>query len=512
MPPDTHALRDRIGQLIMPRLEVDRFATDPGYAKRIESLVHGSLAGGFCIFGGTAELVANTIRQLQSQANGPLLFSCDCEFGLPMRLTAGGTEFPDAMAIAKTGKPRFAYDVGKAIGSEMRSLGLSWNFAPVADVNSNPANPIINTRAFGDDPETVAKYAVEFMHGLQGAGVAATAKHFPGHGDTELDSHRELPFIEKDWNEFNAVELPPFETLIRSGVDSVMTGHLAAPKLAKYFGASLDEQQFPATLSLILTTKLLREQLHFDGVIVTDALEMHAITKHFGKEEAAVQAFAAGADILLMPPDPPAAHTTIAAAVQSGAIPLERIRESLERIEHLQQRISSASSNVNAGKLRSFAEKHRALAGEIGSRAIELEGTLNPSSANVLIVADDRPMVMEKARFFANSIRSSSRNVEIITTDESSLDSIECDENTILAFFYRARGYVGEQIAPRSVPMLAREIAESVQGQGITLRGLILFGSPYLDRQFQTAAGFILKTFSESMPSIRAVLKMMGNE
>src|SRR5665213_855365 len=228
-----------IGQLIMPRLDAQAFSEDKEYAERIELLVREARAGGFCVFGGTPEMVARATKKLQAIAIAsempPLLFSCDCEFGLPMRLTGGGTEFPDAMAIAKTGEPKLARDVGSAIAREMRSIGLGWNFAPVADVNSNPANPIINTRAFGGDPKTVAIFAAEFMRGLQSEGVAAAGKHFPGHGDTAVDS--------------------------------------------------------------------LRERLGFDGVIVTDALEMHAITEHFGPEEAAIRAFRAGADILLLPLD-----------------------------------------------------------------------------------------------------------------------------------------------------------------------------------------------------------------
>src|SRR5665213_2793670 len=149
-----------IGQLIMPRLDVQAFSEDNEYAERIEHLVREARAGGFCVFGGTPKMVARATKQLQAfaiaSAAPPLLFSCDCEFGLPMRLTGGGTEFPDAMAIAKTGEPKLARAAGSAIAREMRAIGMHWNFAPVADVNSNPANPIINTRSFGDDPETVA--------------------------------------------------------------------------------------------------------------------------------------------------------------------------------------------------------------------------------------------------------------------------------------------------------------------------------------------------------------------
>ncbi len=503
-----------IGQLIMPRLDVPAFSDDSEYMRRIESLVREARVGGFCVFGGTPELVARTTKKLQAVAIAsdiaPLLFSCDCEFGLPMRLTNGGTEFPDAMAIAKTGDTQFARAVGRAIAREMRAIGLVWNFAPVADVNSNPANPIINTRSFGDDSETAAVFAVEFMRGLQSEGVAATGKHFPGHGDTSVDSHLELPFIDKNWEEFNAIELPPFKALMEAGVHSIMTGHLAAPNLAEYLGANIEDRNLPATLSHAITTTLLRKQMGFDGIIVTDALEMHAITHHFGPEEAAVRAIAAGADVVLMPLDAIQTGMAIEQAVTTGKLELEMIRERAMRVYKLKERTAITASAIDAARLTELAKEHSLLAEEIAEKAIETNGPVDMRGANLLILADDRPTALEKANAFARSMRSIFASARIVTPNEWRECAVEFDGDTILATFHRARGYIGNNSAKLTIPAVVREIAESLAGRGLALRGLILFGSPYLDMEFQrTPPDFVLKTFSESGASIRAAVKSL---
>jgi len=504
-----------IGQLIMPRLDVQAFSDDKAYARNIESLAHEARAGGFCVFGGTPELVAQTIRTLQAIAlaagTPPLLFSADCEFGLPMRLS-GGTEFPDAMAIAKAGELKLARAVGSAIAREMKAIGLAWNFAPVADVNSNPKNPIINTRAFGDDPKTVATFAAEFMRGLQDEGVAAAGKHFPGHGDTSIDSHRELPFIEKNWEEFNAIELPPFKAIIEAGVSSIMTGHLAAPTLAEFLGASGDEQKLPATLSQTLTTTLLRERLGFGGVIVTDSFEMHAITEHFGSEEAVVRAIAAGADLVLMPLNALRAGIALEKAVNDGQLDRKTIRDRVARIQKLKQQTAITPASIDATRLAEYATEHLALANEIAGKAIEVKGHIDLSESKLLILTDDRSDALEKAKAFSESIRSNFNSIEIIIPNAWPDHSVDLGENTILATFHRARGYLGTNNESRTIPAIVREIAASLGGRGLAPRGLILFGSPYLDLEFQTRPAFVLKTFSESRASIRAAAQTLRSQ
>ncbi len=497
-----------LGELIMPRLEIGRYTDDPEYVSQIHRLIEDHLVGGFCVFGGTIESVVNSIDELQNIAlrigRIPLIFSADCEFGLPMRLTEGGTEFPDAMAIAKTGEPELAYAAGQAIAREMRTLGLTWNFAPVADVNSNPKNPIINTRAFGDDPETVQVFAVAFMMGLQSEGVAATAKHFPGHGDTSVDSHRELPFINRNWREFNAIELPPFQSLIDAGVMSVMTGHLAAPKLAEHFGSKPETAGYPATLSKSITTNLLRDYLHFDGIIVTDALEMRAIADHFGSGEAAVLAFEAGADILLLPAEARIAYEALVEAVRSGRITEQECRIRHERLHKFRRSLATPTTNLAA--FNAMQSDHLKLAKEIADKAIECQGQIKTQGANLLIICDDRPLARKKGERFETLMQPFVKTSQVVTASKWNDSEHSFDENTIIATFHRARGYISNVETTKTLPGIVEEIGSSLEGRGIILKGLILMGSPYLDEAFLSRPQFIIKTYSESAASIEAVV------
>lgn len=498
----------------MPRLEITAYLNDEQYAESVKHLVKNQMAGGFCIFGGSAADVARVIIELQGIAASigrtPLLFSCDCEYGLPMRLTEGGTEFPDAMAIAKTREPELSYKTGQAIAREMRALGISWNFAPVADVNSNPHNPIINTRSFGANTDVVAEFASEFMLGLQSEGVAASAKHFPGHGDTSVDSHQELPIIERDFESISTLELPPFEALIKRGVWSVMTGHLAAPKLAAHFGASGEEQNLPATLSYALTTKLLREHFGFDGVIVTDAFEMRAITERFGADEAALLAIEAGTDVLLMPIDPITTYNALADAVKSGRISSNNIQERVDRIQLLKERTRIDISEINPERLVEYAQEHSRLANEIAYKSIELIGNVKLNGASMIILTDDRPDAVNKAKTYETMMKPFVSSIKIITPANWMREPMQIGKDSILATFHRMRGYVNAEIAVVSVPSVVRELAALCNT--IALRGMILFGSPYLDAEFEIPPAFVMKTFSESSASVAAAAERIQQQ
>ena len=235
-------------------------------------------------------------NQLQRAAKVPLLVAADFETGTSMRL-ADGTAFPSAMAVAATGDPYDAYTVGKITAIEARAAGLNWIFAPVADVNGNPDNPIINTRSFGEDPQRVAEFVTQFIRGVEDNGALATAKHFPGHGDMNVDSHLSVPVVPGDIAELNRVELVPFRAAIAAGVGAVMSGHLAVPALEP-------DTDVPATLSHRMLTDLLRKKLGFHGIEVTDALDMGGVTTIDSPPNVAVRAINAGIDVLLIPPDP----------------------------------------------------------------------------------------------------------------------------------------------------------------------------------------------------------------
>ena len=283
--------------------------------------------GGVILLGGSAPEVALRCEQLQSWARLPLLLCADVEEGVGQRFE-GASWLPPPLAIGRLfGKaPQQACALaerhGRCTGREARALGLNWVLGPVCDVNNNPANPVINVRAWGEDPSTAAALAAAFVRGVRAEGVLSCAKHFPGHGDTSDDSHLALPLLPHSRERLNAVELPPFAACIAAGVDAVMTGHLVLPAL---------DAERPATLSKALLTDLLRHDLGFNGLVVTDALVMEAISGHYGPAEAAVLALEAGADLVLMPADAQAAIHAIAAAVEAGRLSLGQLEASAER-------------------------------------------------------------------------------------------------------------------------------------------------------------------------------------
>ncbi|WP_244312990.1 glycoside hydrolase family 3 protein [Microbispora hainanensis] len=282
---------------------------------------------------GASQVAALTTGLREAAARSgkaPLMIGVDQENGLVSRLKSVVTTFPGASDIGKTRKPANARDVARATGEELRDLGISLDFAPVADVNVNPRNPVIGPRAYGSDPGKVAAMVGAAVDGFHAAGVASVAKHFPGHGDTSVDSHTGLPVIMHSKTEWRKLDAPPFREAIAHGVDAIMSAHLVMPKL--------DPSGDPATLSPRILTGLLREELGFDGVISTDALDMAGVRKKYGDAEVAVRAVLAGADILLMPPNLPKAYDAVLAAVKSGRISERRLDQSVLRILRLKEK------------------------------------------------------------------------------------------------------------------------------------------------------------------------------
>ena len=283
--------------------------------------------GGVILLGGSAEDLRLRCERLRRWAGQPLLLCADVEEGVGQRFEGASWLVPPLALGRLYGRDpqraeALAERYGRCTGRQARLLGLNWVLGPVCDVNNNPANPVINVRAWGETPAAAGALAAAFVRGCQAEAVLACAKHFPGHGDTSSDSHLELPLLPHDRARLEAVELPPFQAAIAAGVASVMTAHLQLP--------ALDAQQ-PATLSEAVLSGLLRRDLGFNGLVVTDALVMEAISAHHGPAEAAVLAFCAGADLILMPADAEAALAGLEQAVRSGRISPERLQASLER-------------------------------------------------------------------------------------------------------------------------------------------------------------------------------------
>jgi beta-N-acetylhexosaminidase len=317
-------LKQKCAQLVMPAIY--RGALNPAskeYSKIFE-LVQDYGIGGVVLFQGNSQDQKNMIWRLQSLSRFPLLVAGDYENGLGMRID-DAVSFPHGMAIGATKNPDFAYQVGKTTAIEGRKIGINFNLAPVADVNDNPLNPIINIRAFSQDKNIVSSFVKAFIKGSDDGKMLTSVKHFPGHGNTLIDSHEDIPRINGSKEYLLQNELYPFIKSIENNVKSIMIGHLEV--------SSLDSnRKVPASLSHPIITELLKEELGFEGLIITDAIDMRAITKYFSQEEAAVKAVLAGNDIILAPLKPKEVIEAIYNAVIEGVIEESRINESVKKI------------------------------------------------------------------------------------------------------------------------------------------------------------------------------------
>ena len=315
----TLTVRQKVGQLIVPWLSGAYSALDDSAFLDAARWVDSLEVGGIIISVGSPFDIAAKLNALQVRSRLPLLISADLEWGAGMRV------------VGATADPNDAYTIGAAAALEGRAVGIHVNFAPDADLNNNPANPIINTRSFGEDPRAVARMVAKYVHGLHDHGMLATLKHFPGHGDTQTDSHIGLPVITADYARLDTLELVPFRAGIAAGADIVMSAHIAFPALT-----GTDD---PGTLSPTVLTGLLRDSLQFRGLVVTDALTMGAIVAKYGAGEATVRAFLAGSDLLLMPANPDSALDAMMAAVESGRVARERLDASLRRLLEIKRRL-----------------------------------------------------------------------------------------------------------------------------------------------------------------------------
>ncbi|MGM0974572.1 MAG: glycoside hydrolase family 3 protein [Bacillota bacterium] len=332
------SIEEKVGQMLMPDFRTWKGQNVTEMLPEIEKLVKDYHLGGVILFREnvvTTEQTATLVSDYQKAADKfGLLMTIDQEGGIVTRLQSG-TDMPGNMALGAARSEEISRKVGKAIGEELSSLGINMNFAPVMDVNNNPDNPVIGVRSFGEDPQLVADLGVAYTEGLQSAGVAATAKHFPGHGDTAVDSHLGLPEVPHDKERLKEVELYPFQKGMEAGVDAIMTAHVTFPKIDDTKAISQktgEEIAIPATLSHKVLTELMREEMGYEGVITTDAMNMNAIAEHFGPVDAAIRAVKAGTDIVLMPVGLKEVAEGLLSAVENGEISEKRIESSVKRI------------------------------------------------------------------------------------------------------------------------------------------------------------------------------------
>jgi beta-N-acetylhexosaminidase len=336
---------EKIGQVVHIGVNAQYVSQDSNEYKELMRHVVENKVGGVTVFVGGLYETVHLVNRMQENAKIPLLISADFETGVGMRFF-DTVNFPWNMGVAATGNPEFARREGEIVGREAKAMGVQQVFAPVADVNNNADNPVINVRSYGENPDDVARFAVAFTEGLQSQNVLATAKHFPGHGDTNIDSHRGLPIIDLPRSRLDAVELVPFKAVANAGIGSVMVAHISLPQIdptevkpLKQAIAATDtdaeivteKATLPSTLSPIVINQILKKEMNFDGLVVTDAMSMSGLTLYFNQDEAAVRAFLAGADVLLKPADVDLSLKGLKDAVKSGRISEERLNEAVRK-------------------------------------------------------------------------------------------------------------------------------------------------------------------------------------
>src|SRR5215213_8802247 len=320
--------QEKIAQLMIIRAHSN---LGPDHVAGVSDLITKYNVGALCFFQGGPVRQANLTNLYQSISKTPLLVTIDGEFGLGMRLDSV-TKFPYQSTVGAVTDESLVYNMGVAVGRQMKRIGVHINYAPTVDINNNPNNPVIGYRSFGEDKERVARFGVAYMKGMQDAGIMAVAKHFPGHGDTEVDSHLDLPVINKSMQQLESLELYPFKELIKAGVGGVMVAHLYIPAIDKSANRS-------TSLSKKAITDLLKEKYNFKGLVFTDALEMKGITKFFPAGEAAVQALMAGNDMLCLPDDVPAAIDAVQNAIEKDRLKWNDIDDRLKKALHAKYRL-----------------------------------------------------------------------------------------------------------------------------------------------------------------------------
>jgi len=380
------SVEEKVGQLIQIGINARFINQESEFFQDLKRQVTENKIGGVIFFGAPMYETVHLANRLQENAQIPLLFALDAETGIGMRFQ-DAANFPWNMAVGATGNTDYAYKMGVITGREAKAMGMMQVYAPVLDVNNNADNPVINVRSYGEDPEMVARFGAAFIEGVQSQGVIATAKHFPGHGDTAVDSHRGLPIINVSRERLDKLELVPFKKAIDSGVASIMVAHIGLPQIdpteikpiKDAVKVDTDDEvisenaTIPATLSTKIQTELLRKELGFKGLIVTDAMSMSGLTLYVNQEEAGVQAFLAGADLLEKPADTDAMIRGLRNAVKSGRISEARINESVRKILAWKHEVGLFKQKITPidemDKIISNKETY-ALAEEISNKAI----------------------------------------------------------------------------------------------------------------------------------------------
>lgn len=490
--------------LVVARISAETYFTDENAKEEARKLVEMGI-GGFCVFRGKRTDTFEMIDELQNLAKRSLVFSADFENGLPMRLE-GGTEFPHFAALGKLRDKKLIEECAFAIAQESRSIGVDWPLSPVCDVNSNPDNPVIGVRSFGESLDEANESVEKYVAGFKKSGVASCAKHFPGHGDASADSHLELPTIGKSLEELENFEFEPFRTAIAAGVESIMLAHLRVPALSERTTSHSPE-----------TVDYLRKRMHFEGLIVTDALDMKAISKEYSSGEAAYSALEAGADVALMPEKPFEAIEYLASEIEKDLKFRLRCVESAERFYRFKNRFGSWDKNerLDAQSKISF-ENHEKLALKAAYQTVEIYDPkgLIPLSQDerfagfALLGKGD---LDESARFFRMLSQAVKSECDFAFIDENITDdqlakfaeSIVEAKKVVFTYFFKQSELEGDSLAAENI----RELLDKIARGKPTID--VFLADPFYARKIESEAK--LTTFSKSLPSAAAaILRLSG--
>jgi beta-N-acetylhexosaminidase len=524
---DGLTLEEKAGQILMPWVLGDFAPEGSESHERVFSFIEEQKIGGLIMSVGTPFEVAAKLNDLQAHADLPLLVAADLETGAGFRMRGaihmpgtvdlgGATNFPSLMAVGATGREDLAYEMGRITAVEARAVGVHVPFAPVLDVNNNPDNPIINVRSFGEDPEKVAEMGIAFIRGVQENGAIATGKHFPGHGDTNVDSHVGLPVITHDRARMDSVELRPFQRAIDSGMGAIMTAHISVPSL----NGGVRE---PSTLSPEVLTNVLREEMGFEGIVFTDAMDMSAIARQHRSGEAAVRALEAGADVILMPASVSGAIEGIVTAVREGRLTEERLDRSVMHVLATKEGLGLHENRYVAMEEipRTVGiPDHTEVAGQIAEEAITLlknENDLLPlagtRSARVMSVSYRRGSDVLAGRYFNRSLRQTYPRLRAVEVDGDS-DEDEYQELrrrareqalVIVSTYVTSVNVSGSFTLPEELVGFVRFLDEI----GVP-HTVVSFGNPYLITDFPDVQSYLLAWSGSEASQRAAAAAMLG--
>lgn len=517
-------ISEQVGQMLMPDIRQWNGKVTTTVNEGIKGRIHDQDLGGLILFDKNivdAKQVTTLTHNLQKEAGDiPMFLGIDQEGGVIKRIP-GGTNLPGQMALGATGDTGLAKAAAQLTGEELKALGLQVNFAPVLDINSNPDNPIIGMRAFGSDADLVTHLGLASITGLRQSGVIAAVKHFPGHGDTTVDSHLGMPVLTHNLERLHAVELKPFVAAINQGVDMIMTAHIAFPAIDNEHVTSLKDGSsvaIPATLSKKVLTGLLRDELGYEGLIISDAFTMDAIAEHFGENQSVLRAVSSGVDIILMPQDSAAAHQTLVNAVKNGTIPIDNIQASVKRILETKYQYGlfnrSESLTQKLAKLDKVigSAEHRAVEQQIAERAVTLLASsdgVQPDQIRqgdrVAIVAAEREQAKQLEQQLLQAAKGMSLKTEIIVTDQGkvsdTLSKIVKTDYVILAS-YQFRN-VASQFGWTDYQKLINELNK--RSQRYTLLSL---GNPYETIYLKNVRSGVA-VYGKQMPNTAAGIKVL---